>query len=64
MAQDAFCSTMSMEQRTGCYPKRGLNAAFVLVSIVIKFNFTHNFGKLSLPFQIKILAYTCISFIN
>lgn len=64
MAQDAFCSTMSMEQRTGCYPKRGLDAAFVLVSIVIMFNFTHNFGKLSLHFQIKIHAYTCISSIN
>lgn len=64
MAQDAFCSTMSMEQRAGCYPKWGLNAAFVLVSVVTKFNFTHNFEKLSLHFQNKIDAYTCISSIN
>lgn len=64
MAQDAFCSAVSMEQRTGSYPKWGLNASFVLVSIVIKFTFIHNFGKLSLHFQIKIHAYTCISSIN
>lgn len=64
MAQGAFCFTLSMEQRAGCYPKWGLNAAFVLVSIVTKFNFTHNFEKLSLHFQIKIHACTCISSIN
>lgn len=32
------------------YPKWALNAAFTLVSVVIKFNFTHSFGNLSLHF--------------